>query len=144
MKRWIVLIVFLVGCVAVYQVIGDYLAKPISVRLGEGVFETRVARTSTEIEQGLSGTSPLLKNQALLFDFPNEALWGIWMKDMSYPIDIVWLDADKKVIHIVTDAQPSSYPSTTYRPAEAARYVIEFRAGTVRDSHITIGAQAVF
>ncbi len=144
MKRWIVLTVFLIGCVAAYQAIGDYLTKPISLKLGEGTYETRVARTSSEIEQGLSGTSPLLKNQALLFDFPNEALWGIWMKGMSYPIDIVWLDANKKVIYIVTDAQPSSYPSTTYQPDEAARYVIEFKAGTVRDAHITIGAQAVF
>lgn len=117
---------------------------PTMMRLGNADFALRVARTEQQREQGLSGTTDLADSEALLFVFPSDEQWGIWMKDMNYPIDIVWLSADKKVIHIVPNAQPSSYPNTSYQPPRPARYVIELKAGAASSKRITIGSQAVF
>lgn len=60
------------------------------------------------------------------------------MKDMQYSIDIVWLDAAKKVIYIVKDAHPDSYPEVIFKPPQEARYVIELKAGVVDSKRITM------
>jgi uncharacterized protein len=114
------------------------------VRVGETVFHARVAHTESEREEGLSGSSPLGDEDAMLFVFPSDGKWGIWMKDMNYPIDILWLDSDKRVVHIVRDAQPSSYPEVTYMPDKPARYVLETKSGTVEHKRITIGTRVEF
>ena len=121
-----------------------YQTPSATLTLGDGQFALRVARTAAERQQGLSGTEQLPEHEALLFDFQTDDTWGIWMKDMNYPIDIVWLDASKKVVHIVKHAPPSSYPETIYRPADRARYVIELKAGAVDSKRITRGTRAVF
>ncbi len=115
-----------------------------TLQLGQASFHMRVARTDDQRQQGLSNTTSLPANDALLFVFPTDNQWKIWMKDMNYPIDIVWLDADRRVVFVASDVQPSSYPDTTYQPPTPARYVIELKAGAVRTNRITIGTQAVF
>ena len=66
------------------------------------------------------------------------------MKDMNYPIDIIWIDQQKVVQYIVADAQPASYPQTTFKPDRAVRYVLEVKAGTAAQKSITIGTRAEF
>lgn len=114
-----------------------------TLAIGQANLKTRVVIDEAERTKGLSGSQPLGNDQAMLFVFPAEDTWGIWMKEMSYPIDIVWLDKDKTVQHIVENAQPSSYPSI-FRPAQPMRYVLEMKAGTVKHKSITIGARAEF
>src|SRR3990167_10091001 len=82
-----------------------------TLAIGQVNLKTRVVIDEAERTKGLSGSQPLSGDQAMLFVFPAEDTWGIWMKEMNYPIDIVWLDKDKTVQHIVENAQPSSYPS---------------------------------
>ena len=145
MKKWAY-----VAVAAVIVIIGlawvglSYVAAPATIEIGDRDFAMRVARTETERQQGLSGTSELPQGQALVFIFPTDDSWGIWMKDMKYPIDIVWLDAAKKVVHIERNVSPDTYPATTFRPKTSARYVIELKAGASEASRITIGSHAVF
>lgn len=101
-----------------------------------------VMRTEAELQKGLSGTDSLSEDQAMVFAFPGDGKWGIWMKDMQYPIDIVWLDSGRTVVHMVKNAQPSSYPSTTFRPEVNSRYVIELPSGTIERTGITKGDPA--
>lgn len=102
-----------------------------TLRLGGQEYQVAVMRTDEELQRGLSGTDTLATNQAMIFVFARDAKWPIWMKDMNYPIDIVWLDNDRRVVHTVSGAQPSSYPGTEFVPAVASRYVIELSNGTV-------------
>mgnify|MGYP001581369878 FL=1 len=98
-----------------------------------------VMRTEAERARGLSGTSSLSADQAMLFVFPNDDKWAIWMKDMKYPIDIVWLDNSGQVVHTVKNAQPSGYPKEQFRPASNSRYVIELASGTIEQTGIKNG-----
>lgn len=132
--------VLLVGVGVVYSALAY---RPVNVRVGDGEFRAKIVRSAADRERGLSGTSQLGDQQAMLFVFPSDDRWGIWMKDMNYPIDIVWLDGDKTVRHIVTDARPDSYP-TVFRPDGPMRYVIELKSGTVKHKSITIGTRAEF
>lgn len=114
------------------------------VRLGANVYSVRLAVTDAEKQRGLSGTESLASNEGMLFDFETPGYWGIWMKDMLIPIDIVWLDEEKMVVTIVKNAPPELGEDETYRPTEPARYVLELPAGATSRDGIKIGDVAQF
>ena len=138
----IVLILAFVIAAAIY-ILWPQLQPHATVRIGDTVFAAKVAKTQAEREKGLSDTKGLRENQALLFVYERDGMWPIWMKDMKYPIDIVWLDKDKKVVYIVKNAPPESYPET-FTPKQEARYILEMSAGTVEKKSIVIGTIAGF
>lgn len=114
------------------------------VRLAEGVFHLRVADNEAAREQGLSGVDRLLPNEGLLMAFETDGKWGIWMKDMKVPIDIVWLDSNKYVVYIVKNATPDLGTNKVFLPSRPARYVLELAAGNVQESGIKVGDSAYF
>jgi uncharacterized membrane protein (UPF0127 family) len=114
------------------------------VQLGSGVFQVKVAQDPTSRAKGLSGVTSIGPNEGLLFVFDTEEKWGIWMKDMKIPLDIIWLDSNKKVVHIVKDAAPELSTDHTFEPTKAAKYVLELRAGATSEYSIKIGDAAVF
>lgn len=114
------------------------------LRLGDGIFNAKLALNNNDRLKGLSEITKLNPDQALLMVFPSEEKWGIWMKDMKVPIDIVWLDSNKKVIYAVTDVSPDVATSEIFTPKSPAMYVIELPAGTVNSKAITTKTTAFF
>lgn len=139
----IVLVLLAVGVTALY-VLWPQLQPHTSLKLGDGVFAARVAKTPEELDKGLGGTRSLRSDQAMLFIYPRDAKWKVTMKDMNFPIDAVWLDANKKVVYIVKNVPPESYPYEDFTPKQEARYVVELPAGTVGPKAISIGTSATF
>jgi uncharacterized membrane protein (UPF0127 family) len=111
--------------------------------LGDGIFRIDAASTQIARKNGLSSKSELAADQALLMVFPKEDKWGIWMKDMNFPIDIVWLNKEKKVVYIKKSA-PFDDQTTIYKPEKPALYVVELPAGTTTKKSIAIGEIAIF
>lgn len=139
----VIIIVLIVIAVAAFLLIRDRQSK-LPLVLGDGAFQATVLRTESEREKGLSGTDSLAANAAMLFVFPSDGKWSVWMKDMKYPIDIVWLDSNKQVVYLVKRATPESYPDTTYVPRTTARYIVELPAGTIQSKSITMKTKAIF
>jgi len=119
------------------------LFMPAKVRLGGQTIAVDVADDEAERKAGLGGRQSLDEGTGMLFIFDSNDRQGIWMKDMEFPIDVIWLSADKKIVHIESDMQPDSYPAV-FRPDENARYVIEVPAGFAAKHHIHEGQQAEF
>jgi len=120
------------------------LTKPeTDLWLGDGIFKITVASTQTAREQGLSGKSELGTDQALLLVFPSEDKWGIWMKNMNFPIDVVWLNKEKKVVYIKKNV-PFDDQTKIYKPEKPAQYVVELPSGTSTAKSIAIGRVAIF
>lgn len=113
------------------------------MHLGVGAFELEKVDTDAARQKGLSGRDSLPSNAAMLFIFDTDDHWGIWMKDMKFPIDIIWLDKDYTVVDIKENASPESYPDV-FRPRVPARYVLEVNAGVVSNNAILIGAKGSF
>lgn len=139
-KKWVgPLIVSLAviagGAFLVYRMNQDQASLQLS---GER-YHISVMRTPDQLQKGLSGSESLPQGEAMVFVFPRDDKWGIWMKDMNYAIDIVWLNSDREVVHLVQNAEPSSYPDTTFRPGINTRYVIELPGGTIERTGITVG-----
>ena len=140
----IALVVILIIFFVVFVILPNMTQPRTDLRLGDGVFRARVALTDNDRAQGLSGVTELAPDQALLMAFPSDDEWGIWMKDMKVPIDIVWLNSNKKVIYIVTDVPADISTSKVFKPKTPAKYVIEMAAGTADSKAITINSSAIF
>lgn len=139
MKRWLVIIALGVGMVAGLGYALDYFGVAgEKLTIGGRTYDVLLAKTPAELERGLSGTKELGRDQAMLFVFPESKEWSIWMKDMNYSIDIVWVDTGNRVVHLVENAQPSSYPTQKFRPDKPAKYVIELNSGMIKEAGIKV------
>lgn len=99
---------------------------------------SQVADDAAERIKGLSGVKEIADNESMLFVFDIESKHGIWMKEMLVPIDIVWVSAEKKVLHIENNVSPSSYPKV-YFPDKKSKFVIELKAGTAQKIKLNLG-----
>lgn len=136
-------VILVVGITFLLVFLPMLLRPETKLWLGDGIFRIDVASTQVARERGLFGRSELAADQALLMVFPSEDQWGIWMKDMNFPIDIVWLNKEKKVVYIKKSA-PFDDQTTIYKPEKPALYVVELPAGTTTVKSITIGKSAIF
>ena len=108
------------------------------VTIGGAHFLVDFSKTDKESSRGLSKLEKLLPDQGLLMFFQYENDWGIWMKDMNFPIDIVWINKNKEVSYIRERISPNTYPEIFYPPGKEL-YVLELPAGTVEMKHIKVG-----
>ncbi len=102
------------------------------------VVQASIAKTLPERIRGLSGTKSLPKNVVKLFVFNSPGQHSIWMKDMNYAIDILWVDDLGKIVHIEREVSPETYPEAFTSPSPAY-YVIETKAGFTKEKGIEVG-----
>ena len=111
-----------------------------TVTIGSVVVFVEVASTDIARKQGLSGRNVLEDGRGMLFVFDTEGEWGIWMKDMNFPIDIIWVGQDGTVVTVAKDVSPDTYPQAFY-PSVPARFVLEVPAGFVAAHDIDEGSR---
>ena len=97
-----------------------------------------VADEPEERRQGLSGVTELGELEGKLFVFEEEKQLGIWMKDMLMDIDILWINSDMEIVHIVEQVSPDTFPET-FSNTEPAQFVLETNAFFVESFKIEEG-----
>ncbi len=116
---------------------------PYTIQIGPSSLLVSVAATREERRQGLSGVESMESDQGKLFIFEESGYHGIWMKDMLFPIDIIWVSADFQIVHIERSAHPSTYindnDARVFSPSTPAKYVIEVNADYTRQYGIEVG-----
>lgn len=110
------------------QFIGSANLVGTTITIHSSRISVSVADTEAERVQGLSGVKSLPDGTGLLMKFDTDGSPGIWMKDMLFPIDIVWIDSNWKVLQVTPSVSPNSYPKVFY-PDSNIRYVLELPAG---------------
>lgn len=116
---------------------GVYLHTP------NNKYSVLVSNTEEKRILGLSNTTKLDEKNVMLFIFPQNDYHGIWMKDMNYSIDIVYLDEDMTVINYFDNIAPTTYP-TVYYPEKLARYIVEMNSGERSKSGIDKGVKLYY
>jgi len=129
-----VLVVFLV----IFDAIFHNNPSKMDVVLGGKTFIMDIADTPALQEQGLSGRTQLADNAGMIFIFSTPDEYGFWMKDMNFPLDIIWLSPDKHVVFMEKSLTPQTYP-TIYYPTSPASYVLEISAGEADALNLKIG-----
>jgi len=112
--------------------------KKKEIVLGSSTFVLEIADTPALKERGLSYRTQLTPHTGMLFVFDTPAPHYFWMKDMNFPIDIIWLDRSKKVVHIEKNLSPETYPKS-FGPETLTQYVIEIQAGLAENSALKVG-----
>ena len=82
--------------------------------------EVQIADTDSSRVRGLMFQDQLPLDQGMLFVFPEQGLYSLWMLNMQFELDMIWFDGDGKVVHIKTNVPPSS------KTRSAVIHAIEF------------------
>ncbi|MBI4437781.1 DUF192 domain-containing protein [Candidatus Uhrbacteria bacterium] len=97
-----------------------------------------VADTQAERVQGLSGHAPLGEEEGMLFLHEAKTIQGYWMKDMLFPLDIIWLDG-ATIVGFQENAPPENPAKTIYYSPVPVDRVLEVSAGFVAQNAVAIG-----
>ncbi len=106
-------------------------------------YAVTLAMNPVEWEKGLSGRPALPLDEGMLFLFPSASVRAFWMKDMNFPIDIIWIDKGWRVVGVEAHATPDSYPKTFTSPSPVAR-VLEIASVGELGSPVHVGDQIQF
>lgn len=99
-----------------------------------------LAETPADQQKGLSGRDSMPADRGMLFIFQSESMWGFWMKDMRFSLDIIWFDSNRSAVYIEQNLPPCvEEPCPVYTPAASALYVLEVNAGFVQAHGISLG-----
>lgn len=108
--------------------------KKINVKVHNQNLICELAQTQEQRAKGLMHRSKLAKNHGMLFVFSQEYAWPFWMKNTLIPLDIIWMDKNKKIVHILKNLSPcpkgsnhcpSYFPPSTVK----SKYVLELNSG---------------
>ncbi len=122
-----------------HHVTNEYLdsLQTTEITLSDGqTIETFLATTREEQIQGLSSIpdNNFVKNQGMLFTYPDMQERSFWMPDTYFDLDIFFLDEDSTVLHIERDMphHPSKDepPIIARTPKILSRYVLEMRSNS--------------
>lgn len=102
-----------------------------------------VAATNSARTLGLSNRTSMPMDRGMLFDFGTTGEYCMWMKDMHFSIDIIWLGEDKEILHMAKAVAPETFPTAFCGPHEA-RYVIEVNSGVIAAGDLHIGQRLHF
>ena len=114
-----------------------------TLQINDATIEIELADTFRKRVQGLSGRIALEENKGLFFVFDESDFHSIWMKEMFFPIDIIWIDENLHIVDIKENALPQSYPET-FRPQVPARYILEIHAGFADEFDLRIDDSVIF
>ena len=95
--------------------------------------------------QGLMYRDRLPENRGMLFVFAEPSVQSFWMKNTLIPLDMIWIDGNRRVVHVKHDVPPCrADPCPGYDPGVPAVYVLEVAGGVARRQGLDVGAQLEF
>jgi len=112
------------------------------VKIKDINFVVEVVSTPTDTAKGLSGRTALKPRTGMFFILQSPTQF--WMKDMQFPLDIIWIGNTGKIVDITKDAKPSP-PETPmwllplYSSRLPAKYALEINAGESTSFKLSIG-----
>lgn len=99
-------------------------------------------QTDKERALGLSGRQSIGRADGMLFFFDSEGQHRIWMKDMFFSIDIIWIDSSGKVVFIEERISPETFPKV-FKSDKPAKFILEVEAGMAEREGWGVGSSFV-
>lgn len=79
----------------------------------------------------------------MLFNFGENGRHCIWMKDMRFPLDIIWLNDQQQIVYVKENISPDTYPEQ-FCPETDSYYMIEINAGEYSKADAPLGDPVTF
>jgi hypothetical protein len=125
----IILILIVINSDRIYNLFQEKIPEE-KITINNKAFDLEIADTKEKMDKGLSGRASLATSTGLLFVFDKPGVYSFWMKEMNFPIDIIWLDKNKKILGVTKNLSPSSYPQVFYSPTSTS-YALEVNTGII-------------
>lgn len=107
--------------------------------------DVEIAANDEMREQGLMYRDTLAPGKGMIFVFTATGEYPFWMKNTLIPLDMIWIDDQRRVVHVAHDVQPCrADPCPSYPPHAQARDVLELAAGSARAHRVVEGSQLRF
>lgn len=140
-----------VGCAGamLLALVGSGCQKPTApaptVTLGGVAWKVELAQTVEQRYRGLSDRPKLDADKAMLFIFSQPDIHQFCMRQCLIPLDIAFLDADRRVVKTHTMAvEPYGLDRKTYSSESPALYALEVPAGALAKAGVKVGDKAEF
>lgn len=145
-KRWLInLSLAVLGLFASSLRADDGL---IPVQLPGGVvIQVEIANTMKKRAEGLMYREHLAKDRGMLFTFDQAQPWVFWMKNTKIPLDIIWMNEKKQIIHIARNVPICTRTDDgcpQYQPNDPAMYVLELGGGEAERLKLEKGSKLQF
>lgn len=117
--------------VGITQSTADEGVVPVVMPNGVTI-QAELADTPQKRAKGLMYRETLARDRGMLFTFAEAQPWTFWMKNTRIPLDIVWMDGKKRIIHVernVPVCHRTDDGCPQYQPNENAMFVLELPAG---------------
>lgn len=131
---FILILIFIAIIVFLYF---PFKLKTKNIKINNQDFNIEIATTPQQLSKGLSNRTNLCRNCGMLFVFPSPQILQFWMKDTLIPLDMIFIDKDKKIINIVTALPTKELP--IYRSTRPALYCLELNANRAQELNLKIG-----
>lgn len=105
-------------------------------------FDVEVANSFKERQKGLMHRDSLDDDKGMIFVFEKSRVQSFWMKNTRIPLDMFFVDKDKKVVGIVENAEP--FTLTSRSCGKPSLYVLELTGGAARRLGIAVGDTLTF
>ncbi|MEC4679457.1 MAG: DUF192 domain-containing protein [Nitrospirota bacterium] len=119
----------------------------INVKFPNGaVLQSEVADTPEKLRFGLAFRPNLPEGEAMLHIFGESGLHRVWTKGFQFPVDILWVDESKIVVHLEKNVPPcSDRPCIGNGPPQNdARYILVTNEGFIAREKVAVGNQLKF
>lgn len=137
--RWLVAFAVFLGAWFGVSLAHAANMEPLEIitKSGVQVFSVEVMRTNEEREKGLMFRKELPEGRGMLFDFTPEQNVSMWMKNTLIPLDMLFIQADGRILRIAENTQVES--EKIIPSGGAVRGVLEVIAGTAKKFGIKPG-----
>lgn len=122
-----IIVVVLIVLVA-FVFVSKSSQKFVTANIGDKTFKLEVVDSPAKQRQGLSGREGLSELEGMVFVYPESREVCIWMKDMLFSIDALWLDKNQQIVRVENNLEPTTYPESF---CKEAKYVIELDKNSV-------------
>ena len=122
----------------------DYLKAKVSI---DGLqLSAEIPTTRELMAKGLAVKNELRENESMLFVYEEPSRHSFWMKDMRFPIDIMWVDSNGRIVHIEEKLEPCPFAPVcpSYAPNADSQYVLETVSGFAQRHNIDLGTYIKF
>ena len=113
------------------------------IKIDDVTLKVQIADTSPLQTRGLMFQEKLPYDQGMIFVFEDEGVRSMWMLNMQFALDVIWIGADGKVVHIEKNTAPCKSALETMACTftngneKKAKYVLEVTSGFVDKFNIT-------
>ena len=120
----------------------------IPIQLPGGVIiQAEIADTMKKRAEGLMYREHLARDRGMLFTFDQSQAWTFWMKNTKIPLDIIWMNEKKQIIHIARNVPICTRTDDgcpQYQPNDPAMYVLEIGGGEAERLKLEKGSKLQF